>query len=258
MIIAVTNQKGGVGKTTTVLNLGAAAALDQKRVCLIDLDPQANLTKTFIRPREGQPTVGELLTQKLSLPEVLVTGNRDRLSLLPAGIDLSGLERSGTADPRLPYRLREALQPFAQEFDLVLIDTPPTLGALTVNAMTAATHLLIPIQSSYYCLHGTNDLLETYRLVKAKLNPDLKLLGMLITMYDPRTTLAKEVVEEIRSVYGGQVFTTMIKRSVKLEESPAAGESIFSYRPKSSAAEQYRAAYRELSKRQAKEESARA
>src|SRR5690554_8013581 len=246
MIIAVTNQKGGVGKTTTVLNLGAAAALDQKRVCLIDLDPQANLTKTFIRPREGQPTVGELLTQKLSLPEVLVTGNRDRLSLLPERIDLSGLERTAGADPRLPYRLREALQPFAQEFDLVLIDTPPTLGALTINAMTAATHLLIPIQSSYYCLHGTNDLMETYRLVQADLNPDLNLLGVLITMYDPRTTLAREVVEEIRRVFGGQVLCTVVRRCVKLEESPVSAQSVITYAPKSVAAQEYCAAYQEL------------
>lgn len=248
MILAVTNQKGGIGKTTTCLNLGAIAALDGKRTCLIDLDPQGNLTKTFIQLQEGQPTIYNLLNYSIPFPEVLIETSIKGLSIIPARSDLAGLERSGASDSKLPYRLREVLKSNAQDFDLMIIDTPPTLGALTINAMTAATHILIPIQPSYYPLQGTSDLIETYNLVKAKLNPTLKLLGVLITMYDPRTTLAKEAVDEIRKAFTGKVLITQIHRNVKLEESPAAGQSIFSYAPRSLAAEQYRAAYQELMK----------
>lgn len=245
MIIAVTNQKGGVGKTTTCLNLGVIAAEDGKRVCLIDLDPQGNLTKTFIAIKEDTSTAYDLITGAVSFWQAL-TQLKENLSLIPAAVNLSGVERAGAQDEKLPFRLREKLKECAGKFDLVLIDTPPTLGALTVSAMTAAGHLLIPIQSSYYSLQGTNDLLQTFRLVKAKLNPDLKLLGVLITMYDPRTTLAKEAVEEIRRVFGGLALVTVIRRCVKLEESPAAAQSVITYAPKSVAAKEYRAAYKEL------------
>ena len=245
MILAVTNQKGGVGKTTTCLNLGAIAARDGKRTCLIDLDPQGNLTKTFTDLKESMLTAYDLLNYSTSFQEALIPV-AERLSLIPANISLSRIERLGADDPDLPYRLKEKLTGYAETFDLIILDTPPTLGALTVNAMTAATHLLLPIQASYYCLQGTNDLMETYRLVKAKLNPALKLLGILITMYDPRTTLAKEVVEEIRSVFADQVLSTIIRRCVKLEESPVSAQSVITYAPKSIAAEEYQAAYREL------------
>lgn len=199
MILAVTNQKGGVGKTTTCLNLGAIAARDGKRTCLIDLDPQGNLTKTFLDLKASHLTAYDLLNYSTPFREAVIPIG-DNLSLVPAQISLSRIERLGADDPALPYRLKEKLAGYAETFDLIILDTPPTLGALTVNAMTAATHLLLPIQASYYSLQGTNDLMETYRLVKAKLNPALKLLGILITMYDPRTTLAKEVVAEIRSL----------------------------------------------------------
>lgn len=245
MILAVTNQKGGVAKTTTCLNLGAIAARDGKRTCLIDLDPQGNLTKTFLNLKESDLTAYDLLNYSASFQETLVS-IKENLSLIPANISLSRIERLGATDPDLPYRLKEKLTGYADTCDLVLIDTPPTLGALTVSAMTAATHLLLPIQASYYSLQGTNDLMETYRLVKTKLNPTLKLLGVLITMYDPRTTLAKEVVAEIRKVFTGQVFSTVIRRCVKLEESPVSAQSVVTYAPKSTAAEEYQAAYEEL------------
>ena len=245
MILAVTNQKGGVGKTTTCLNLGVIAAKDGMRTCLIDLDPQGNLTKTFTILKDDSPTAYDILNHTATFQETLVPIG-ERLSLIPASINLSALERLASQDKDLPYRLRESLAGYAGTFNLIIIDTPPTLGALTVNAMTAATHLLIPIQSSYYCLHGTNDLIETYQLVKTKLNPDLKLAGVLITMYDPRTTLAREVVEEIRRVFGGQVFSAIIRRCVKLEESPVSAQSVITYAPKSAAAEEYWAAYEEL------------
>lgn len=246
MILAVTLQKGGTGKTTTCLNLGAMAALEGKKTCLIDLDPQGNLTKTFIQLQESHLTIFDLLNYSTPLPEVLLETSMQNLSLIPANNSLAGLERANASDIHLPYFLRDKLQPHAANFDLVIIDTPPTLGALTVNAMAAATHILIPIQSAYFALHGTNDLLQTYQLVKNKINPDLNLLGVLITMYDPRTTLAKEVVEEIQKTFGNKVLETMINRSVKLEETPALGQSIFTYAPRSQAARQYEAAYREL------------
>jgi chromosome partitioning protein len=245
MILAVTNQKGGVGKTTTCLNLGAIAAQDGKRTCLIDLDPQANLTKTFAKLTQNHPTAHDLLTRQTMLSETLIDAGQN-LSLVPAANTLAGLERAAADDPGLPYRLREKLCSHAEAFDLVIIDTPPTLGALTVSAMTAATHLLIPIQTSYFALHGTNDLLQTYNLIRENLNPNLNLLGVLITLYDPRTTLAREVVEEIRQAFGGKVFGTVIHRCVKLEESPAAMQSVVTYAPKSRAAKEYRQAYREL------------
>ena len=245
MILAVTNQKGGVGKTTTCLNLSAIAARDGKRVCLVDLDPQGNLTKTFIDLKANVLTAYDLLNYSISFREALIP-IAQTLSLVPANISLSRIERLGADDTDLPYRLKEKLADYAETFDLIIIDTPPTLGALTVNAMTAGTHLLLPIQASYYSLQGTNDLMETYRLVKAKLNPDLKLLGVLITMYDSRTTLAREVVEEIRRVFAGKVLSTIIRRCVKLEESPVSAQSVITYAPKSIAAEEYQAAYREL------------
>jgi len=249
MILAVTNQKGGIGKTTTCLNLGAAAALEGKKTCLIDLDPQANLTKTLVQLQDSQPTVYNLLSYSTPLPETIMETNVKNLYLVPARNDLAGLERAGANDPQIPYWLDRALKPYADQFDLILLDTPPTLGALTVNALTAATHLLIPIQPSFLPLQGTNDLLETYRLAQARLNPSLKLLGILITMYDPRTTLAKEVIMEIQKVFGEKVFRTVIRRSIKIEESPASGQSVITYAPRSQSAEEYLRAYWELMQR---------
>ena len=167
------------------------------------------------------------------------------LYLVPSRNNLAGLERAGADDPDLPYWLSHELRPHADKFDLILIDTPPTLSAITINALTAATHLLVPIQPSFLSLQGTNDLLETHRLVQQKLN-DLELLGVLITMHDPRTTLAKEAITEIQNAFGDKVLETIIHRSVKVEESPAAGQSVITYAPRSKAAQEYRAAYREL------------
>jgi chromosome partitioning protein len=247
MIIAVTNQKGGIGKTTTVLNLGAVAALEGKKTCLIDLDPQANLTKTLVQLQPGQPTINDVLTNHVTkLPETLLDTALKDLYLIPAKNNLAGLERAGADDPELPYRLNRELKLYLEAFDLILIDTPPTLGALTINALTAATHLLVPIQPSFLPLQGTNDLLETYRLVQNRLNFDLELLGVLITMLDPRTTLAKEVINEIQTAFGDKVLETMIHRSIKIEESPASGQSVITYAPKSKAAQEYRSAYREV------------
>mgnify|MGYP005851180837 CR=1 FL=1 len=246
MIVAVTNQKGGIGKTTTVLNLGAAAALEGKSTCLIDLDPQGNLTKTFVQLHENDLSVYHLLCREVPLIAILKETPIENLFLAPANISLAGLEREKNTDFNSPYRLHSKLLNFLHDFDLIIIDTPPTLGMLTVSAMTTANRLLVPIQPSFYPLQGTNDLLATYQHVKEKLNPTLDLLGVLITMYDPRTTIAREALAEIQNAFGDKVLDTIIHRNVKIEESPAASQSVFTYAPKSRAAQEYRAAYREL------------
>ena len=249
MIVAVCNQKGGIGKTTSCLNLAACAAMEGKKTCLIDLDPQGNLTKTFTVHQEGRPTIANVLKYSLPLQEAIIETTIPNLFLIPAQDDLSTFEHAKANDSRISYYLKEALQLVAGNFDLILIDTPPTLGALTINAMTAANRLIIPIEPSVFGLQGTNALLLTYVLVKKNLNPDLKILGVLISMYEP-TNLAKEAEEEIRKVFGAEkVLATMIHRSVKLKESPASGQSVITYAPKSKAAQEYREAYRELMSR---------
>jgi chromosome partitioning protein len=245
MIVAVANQKGGIGKTTTCLNLAACAAQEGKRTLMIDLDPQGNLTKTFVQLQKDDLTVYHLFCRETKLISILRETPIENLYLAPANVSLAGLERA-EGEFNSPYRLHTKLLPFMHDFDLMIIDTPPTLGMLTVGAMTTANRLLVPIQPSFYPLQGTNDLLATYQHVKEKLNPTLELLGVLITMYDPRTTIAKEAIAEIQNAFGDKVLETMIHRSVKIEESPAAGQSVITYAPKSKAAEGYRAAYREL------------
>jgi len=245
MIIAVTNQKGGIGKTTTCLNLAACAAQDGKKTCLIDLDPQANLTKTLVQTPEGRPTLFDFLNDSAALPEVVMETAMPDLYIVPANNNLAGLERDAADDPDMPYWLGRRLRPHSRKFDLIFIDTPPTLGALTINALVAATHLLVPVQPSFLPLQGTDDLLETYRIVQRQLN-DLKLLGVLITMYDPRTTLAREAIAELQDAFGEKVMKTRIRRSIKIEESPASGQSVLTYAPRSQGAEDYLRAYWEL------------
>ena len=245
MIVAVCNQKGGIGKTTTCLNLAACAAMEGKSTCLIDLDPQGNLTKTFIQLHENDLSVYHLFCRETPLIAILKETPIENLYLAPANVSLAGLERA-EGDCNSPYRLHTKLLSFMHDFDLIIMDTPPTLGMLTVGAMTTANRLLVPIQPSFYPLQGTNDLLATYQHVKEKLNPTLDLLGVLITMYDPRTTIAREALAEIQNAFGDKVLDTIIHRNVKIEESPAASQSVFTYAPKSRAAQEYRAAYREL------------
>jgi chromosome partitioning protein len=249
MIITVANQKGGLGKTTSCLNLAACAALEGKKTCLIDLDPQANLTKTLIPNLENQPTIYHALRYSVKLSEAQAETSIPNLFLIPGASDLSKLEGASIQDQRKPYLLQGALQDFAAGFDMVLVDTPPALGLLTLNALLAADYLVIPIQPSFYPLQGTNDLYQTYQIAKRQLNTHLELLGVLITMYDPRTTMAREALQEIRGFFGDKVLAAMIHRTVKIEESPAAGQSVITYAPKSQGAAQYQAAYRELMSR---------
>jgi chromosome partitioning protein len=249
-VIAIANQKGGVGKTTTAINLAAAFALKRKRTLLIDLDPQAHSTVSFLPPEEVTHSIYDVLSDHhLSLAQVIKPTRCANLCLVPSKIALAKLEANLAGEFDAPFRLRDALAPRRKDFDMVVIDTAPTLGIMTVNALVAATHLLVPIQSSYYALEGTDDLLETLQRIRARPNPDLQLLGVLVTMFDKRTNLSRDIRKQVRQVFGDKVFRTVIGKSVRLEESPAYKETIFTYAPDSSGAEAYERLAREVMQR---------
>lgn len=240
MIIAIANQKGGVGKTTTAVNLSAACAYKGKKTLLCDLDPQGNSSISFLNPEEIYGSAYELFSENdSSLERLLYPTKIEGLRMIPAKINLAKIEAKLVGDFDAVYKLKDKLEQVKSEYDVIILDTPPTLGLITVNALVAATHVLIPIQSSYFALEGTDDLLETIEKVRLRPNPELQLLGVLITLFDKRTMLSKEVQEHIRSVFGKKTFQTIITRSVRLEESPAHKESIFTYAPNSSGAGEY-------------------
>lgn len=250
MIIVIANQKGGVGKTTTAINLSAALALQGKKTLLIDLDPQSNTSLSFIDPATVNGSAFEMFTDLNQTWETFRYHTQvKKLDVIPAKINLAKLEAKLVGDFDAIYRLRDRLEKIRPEYDVILIDTPPTLGLITVNALVAATHVLIPIQSSYFALEGTDDLLETIEKVRLRPNPDLQLLGVVVTLFDKRTTLSKDVEAHIRKVFGNKAFKTVISRSVRLEESPAHRETIFEYAPNSSGALEYKSLSKEVLKR---------
>ncbi len=255
IVITVTNQKGGVGKTTTALNLAACLAANDRRVLLIDVDPQGNAGSGLgISKYELDRSIYDVLVEQTPLSDVLHSTSIDSLSIAPANQDLIGAEVHLTRDPNGPFRLRQALQRYVRKspgVDYVLIDCPPSLGLLTVNALIAAHSVLIPIQAEYYALEGMADLVRSISIIRQQHNPALGLEGFLLTMADTRLTLCRQVESELRDAYDGFVFKSVIHRSVRLSEAPSHGMPITQYDPKSKGALSYETLAQEMIRNEA-------
>jgi chromosome partitioning protein len=246
-IYAIANQKGGVGKTTTAINLGAYVAMSGKRVLLVDMDPQANATSSLgYDKRNLDLTMYDVIINNLPLTDLIIVTERVGLDLAPAGLALAGAEVELVGLPKREYRLQLALRQVLDHYDYVFIDCPPSLGLLTVNALTAANGAVIPIQCEYLALEGLSQLLGTIKRIRERLNPGLAVMGVVMTMYDSRTSLSAQVVNEVRTYFPHEIFNTIIPRSVRLAEAPSYGQSIIEYDSSSRGAHAYQALAAEL------------
>ena len=239
-VMAIINQKGGVGKSTTAINLSAALGELGKQVLLVDLDPQGNSSSGLgIEKSQVHNCVYDVLLNDVAIEDVIIPDVGEGLDLVPATINLAGAEVELVSEMARENRLKDAVGSLRGKYDYVFIDGPPSLGLLTVNALVAADKLLIPIQCEFYALEGVTKLLDSMKRVKTRLNPTLDIFGVLLTMYDGRTTLSRQVVEEVRSYFGKTVFTTLIPRTVKLSEAPSFGQPITQYDPSGKGAQSY-------------------
>lgn len=253
LVCAVVNQKGGVGKTTTTVNLAAYLATRGKRVLLFDLDPQGNATSGLgIDKTAIDNSTYDLLINGTAIEDCLLDTSVRNLKLCPSNIDLAGAEVELAGMEARETRLKAAFEAYQESFDFLLIDCPPSLGLLTLNALVASESVLVPIQAEYYALEGVSQLMETINTVKSALNPSLGIFGVLITMFDGRTQLANQVEQEVRNYFGDKVFKTVIPRNVRLSEAPSYGQSILDYDKRSKGAEAYHKLSREVISRERK------
>ena len=249
-IIAVANQKGGVGKTTTAINLSASLSALGKKVLAIDMDPQGNMTSGLgIDKNEVEYTMYDLILEEVGIKEVICKDAIENLDVLPANVDLSAAEIELIGVEKKEFILKNEVDWIKEQYDYILIDCPPSLSMLTVNAMTTATSVLVPIQCEYYALEGLSQLIHTVNLVKERLNPELDMEGVVFTMYDSRTNLSMQVVENVKNHLNQNIYNTLIPRNIRLAEAPSYGMPITKYDPKSAGAEAYRKLAKEVMKK---------